>query len=850
MNYSWPLVASRLCQRSLSAALWLVAMAAPAWAGLTVNGNATVTDSSTSLVWDQCPYGLSGATCTTGAAFYVAWAGALDAAVAANAASYKGFADWRLPNVNELESITKIDSYTAGQPAIDTTAFPGTPLDGFWTSTAHASLLLDARVVNFGAGVVGTDLKYQFDYVRLVRNGQPFASFDVLAPASADLSTTKTDGVTTAVPGGSVTYTITASNAGPSAVTGATVADTFPASLTATWTCVGAAGGTCAASGSGNLNDSTVNLPVGASVNYTVSAAVSPATTGTLSNTATVSSAIADPNPANNSATDTDTLTPQADLSITKTDGVASVTPGGSVTYTIIASNAGPSNAPGSTVADTLPAALTSASWTCVGAGGGTCAASGSGNISGTVNLPAGASVTYTLTATLSGAATGTLSNTATVTAAGGITDLNPANNSATDTDTVTVAAVADLAITVTDAPDPVIAGANLSYRITVGNAGPSAAATASWSDTLPAGTTFVSLNTVAGWSCTTPAIGSNGTVACNKASLASAGSAGFSLVVAVAPATPAGTILTNTVTVSSSTSDPTPGNNSATTTTTVTVNIIDPPPPEVTIPLLSISPACGLVAWPLIVNLSAGEGPAFAADMVAILSNVLGMPLRWVEQTAACGSVVLSGYNGGNLAFTPYGFLSGDGRPNGIYPVGNGQYHLVRNGQQLTLAPALVHLEQLAALLPGVAATQLDSGALSADVNGVRYVLQPGIGVHLGAASGSAQLPLGGDGYFHFVDALGNEQVLYPAFAEPATLRSILQGMDFRATVNIALDGTATIDFNGQRYTLVPDLTLAPVPAEHAGQDWWQESDTRYRVVNWQSLPLRSVSQGFTVRP
>ena len=43
---------------------------------------------------------------------------------------------------------------------------------------------------------------------------------------------------------------------------GATVVDTFPASLTCTWTCVGAGGGTCTAAGSGNLND-TVNLPKG-----------------------------------------------------------------------------------------------------------------------------------------------------------------------------------------------------------------------------------------------------------------------------------------------------------------------------------------------------------------------------------------------------------------------------------------------------------------------------------------------------------------------------------------------------------------------------------------------------------
>ncbi|MEQ1644850.1 MAG: hypothetical protein ABL959_15480, partial [Pyrinomonadaceae bacterium] len=233
----------------------------------------------------------------------------------------------------------------------------------------------------------------------------PVTQSDVqcMAPttASADLSITKTDGVATAVPGGSVTYTITASNAGPTGVTGATVADTFPASLTATWTCVGAGGGTCTAAGAGNIND-TVNLPAGGSVTYTASATISASATGSLVNTATVSSATTDPNPANNSATDTDTLTPQANLGITKTDGVASVTAGGSTTYTITASNAGPSNATGATVADTFPAAITGVTWTCVGAGGGTCPANGTGNINSSVNLPAGGSVTFTAVSAIS----------------------------------------------------------------------------------------------------------------------------------------------------------------------------------------------------------------------------------------------------------------------------------------------------------------------------------------------------------------------------------------------------------------------------------------------------------------
>ena len=127
----------------------------------------------------------------------------------------------------------------------------------------------------------------------------------------------------------------------------------------------------------------------------------------------------------------------QANLAITKTDGQANATPGSPITYTIVASNAGPSTATGATVADTVPAAITGVSWTCAGAGGGICAANGSGNINDTVNLPVGGSVTYTLTGTVSPSAIGSLSNTATVTAPGGVTDPNPANNSATDTDTV-----------------------------------------------------------------------------------------------------------------------------------------------------------------------------------------------------------------------------------------------------------------------------------------------------------------------------------------------------------------------------------------------------------------------------
>ena len=308
----------------------------------------------------------------------------------------------------------------------------------------------------------------------------------------ADLSVTKTDGVASAVPGASTSYTIVVSNNGPSSVTGASVSDLMPASIASdTYTAIqsgGASGFT--ASGSGNISD-TVNMPAGSTITYTVTATISASATGTLTNTATVSvpGGVTDSNPANNSATDSDTLAPQADLAITKNDGVASVTAGASTVYTIVVTNNGPSGVTGATVTDTLPAAITSATFTAVASGGATgFTASGSGNLSDTVNMPAGSTITYTVNASISAGASGSLSNTATVSAPAGVTDTNPGNNSATDTDTITPAAViADLSITKTDGVATATPGGSTTYTIVVTNSGPSSITGASVTDLMPA---------------------------------------------------------------------------------------------------------------------------------------------------------------------------------------------------------------------------------------------------------------------------------------------------------------------------------------------------------------------------
>src|SRR5262249_48868892 len=148
---------------------------------------------------------------------------------------------------------------------------------------------------------------------------------------------TKHNGVAAVVPGTSTTYFIVVRNLGPSAVSGASVEDPLPAGATAaTWAFARATGGGSVSGpsmGAGALG-TTVDLPVNATVTSTFTVQIAPAATGFLVNTATVSppAGVTDPNPANDSATDTDDLTPQADLSITKTNGVLAVVPGTSTT--------------------------------------------------------------------------------------------------------------------------------------------------------------------------------------------------------------------------------------------------------------------------------------------------------------------------------------------------------------------------------------------------------------------------------------------------------------------------------------------------------------------------------------
>ena len=249
------------------------------------------------------------------------------------------------------------------------------------------------------------------------------------------LSITKSDGKGTYVPGTSTTYTIIATNAGPSFLKGGTVSDPLPAQVaSATWTAVYSDGSSGPASGSGPLNE-TVNLAPGGTATFTFTVQIKPDATGNLVNTATLTPP---PNTQGNTTVATDTNTPSSPqllLNVTKTDGKTTYLPGQTFPYTIVVSNAGPSTMIDGTVNDPLASQVASASWTASYTDGSSGPLTGSGGITNAkISLLPGGKATFTLTVTIRSDAFGQMDNIVTLTPPAGASVDPQSVLSATDT--------------------------------------------------------------------------------------------------------------------------------------------------------------------------------------------------------------------------------------------------------------------------------------------------------------------------------------------------------------------------------------------------------------------------------
>jgi len=101
----------------------------------TDNGNGTITDNITTLMWQKQDDG-TGRT----------WEQAISYC---ESLSLGGYADWRLPNIKELRSIIDLTKY---DPAINSTYFPNTQSAFYWSSTTFADYNTSAFNVDFYSG--------------------------------------------------------------------------------------------------------------------------------------------------------------------------------------------------------------------------------------------------------------------------------------------------------------------------------------------------------------------------------------------------------------------------------------------------------------------------------------------------------------------------------------------------------------------------------------------------------------------------------------------------------------------------------------------------------------------------
>ncbi len=247
-----------------------------------------------------------------------------------------------------------------------------------------------------------------------------------------DLRIAKVDSVDPVLAGGSLTYTITVTNDGPSTATNVNVSDTIPVGMT--FTSANSSQGTTSQTG-GVVTASLGSLAPNATATVTILVGVNNATLGSITNTATVNGTEPDTDTTNNTASATTTVDASVDLAITKTGSSDLIAAGSPLTYTLLVTNNGPSAATSVVVTDNLPAGVTFVSGTSTI---GTVANVGNNVTASIGNLAAGATATVTLNVNVASTQTADILNTASVDAAEN--DPVPGNNSSTETTAIAVA--------------------------------------------------------------------------------------------------------------------------------------------------------------------------------------------------------------------------------------------------------------------------------------------------------------------------------------------------------------------------------------------------------------------------
>ena len=391
-------------------------------------------------------------------------------------------ANWTdtLPAGTSFVSLATAAGWTCTTPAVGAGGMIDcdNPSVAIGTSVFTLAVSTDANL--FAGAVITNDVSVTNDAPDSdPMNNSSSASFVVAV--ESDMSATLTDTPDPATAGLGLTYTATVTNNGLSDATDASISLPLPAG-TSFVSVAPSAGGACNAASPVVCTWAGITVP-GGSHTATVMAMVDAGTSGVISATATAGSVSTDPNAANDAATAMTAVGTAADLSLVKTASAPSpILLGSTITYTLTASNAGPSNTTDAVVVDSLPTNLTYVSNTC---GAAFAAPTVTWNIGA---LASGATATCDITTTV--ANVGAINNTASISSSAA--DSTPGNNAGTST--LVGAFLADLSISiVSTAPSNLGVGQAYSYIVTGTNNGPTLADNLAFMLTLSGKLSFVS---------------------------------------------------------------------------------------------------------------------------------------------------------------------------------------------------------------------------------------------------------------------------------------------------------------------------------------------------------------------
>jgi len=282
--------------------------------------------------------------------------------------------------------------------------------------------------------------------------------------------------------GGTLTYTVAVSNTGTLDAHHVVLTDQLPYLFSAT-SVLASQGSPPVLSGQ-TVTASLGTVAAGGTATLTIAGTVMTGAGPSVTDTASVTLDEIDPTPANDSASVTTPVAAVADLSLAMTPSASTVHVGDSLTYTITASNQGPSPATNVQISVPLNAGVSfSSASTTQGS-----ASFASGLLTASPgSLAVGAQATVNVVVQALGV--GTFSTTASITS----DQAEPTSGDNSATVSVIVQPVVDLAVSIVANPSPVAVGQDLVYAVDVINRGPDEASAVTLANVLPAGVAFIS---------------------------------------------------------------------------------------------------------------------------------------------------------------------------------------------------------------------------------------------------------------------------------------------------------------------------------------------------------------------